>query len=192
MGIRQKVIQLLYPLIMKFSGKTATIMNNANKVKPQLPIYNLSFLSNKKKEIILQDYRGKKLLLVNTASRCGYTPQYKELQQLQEQFSKSLVVIGFPANDFKEQEKLNDEEIADFCEINFGVTFLLAAKSSVVKGSDQNKVFQWLSNKEMNGWNDKAPKWNFSKYLVNEEGMLTHYFDPSVSPLSKEIRDVII
>jgi glutathione peroxidase len=167
------------------------MLSNKNKIEPHSPIYNLSFHSNKQKEMSLAEFKGKKLLLVNTASACGYTPQYKELQQLQERFRDDLMVIGFPANDFKEQEKLNDDEIAAFCEINFGVTFPLAAKSTVIKGSDQNKIFQWLSSKEMNGWNDNAPKWNFSKYLVNEEGLLTHYFDASISPLAEEVVEAI-
>jgi glutathione peroxidase len=132
------------------------------------------------------------LLLVNTASECGYTPQYKELQALQENYKNKLVVIGFPSNDFKEQEKLNDDEISRFCEINFGVTFPLGSKSTVKKTGDQNGVFKWLSSPEQNGWNSQEPKWNFSKYLVNENGMLTHYFDPSVSPLDEAVVNAIV
>jgi glutathione peroxidase len=125
--------------------------------------------------------------LVNTASNCGYTNQYEELQQLYEQYNNRLVILGFPSNDFKEQEKGNDDEIARFCKINYGVTFPLMKKSVVIKGAGQNPVFQWLSDAAQNGWNTKTPSWNFSKYLVNESGMLTHYFDPAISPLSKEV-----
>jgi len=98
-----------------------------------------------------------------------------------------LVIIGFPANDFKEQEKGDDEEIAAFCKINYGVTFPLAKKSSVISGPSQNIIFHWLSHAKENGWLNRQPTWNFSKYLVNEEGVLTHYFDPGVSPLSDDV-----
>jgi glutathione peroxidase len=102
-----------------------------------------------------------------------------------------LIVIGFPANDFKEQEKGNDEEIAQFCKLNYGVTFPLVKKSSVLSGAEQHPVFQWLSDKNKNGWTNKKPSWNFSKYLVNEEGTLINYFDPSISPVSKEVIEAI-
>ncbi len=96
-------------------------------------------------------------------------------------------MIGFPSNDFRQQEKGTDEEIVNFCKLNFGVNFLLAQKSSVVKGGAQNKVFAWLSDSRKNGWNSTAPAWNFSKYLVDENGILIHYFPHTVSPLSNEV-----
>jgi len=99
-----------------------------------------------------------------------------------------LVIIGFPANDFSEQEKGSDKEIAQFCQANYGVTFMLAAKSSVVKGAQQNQVFRWLSDISYNGWSQQAPEWNFSKYVVNASGVLLYYFGPAVSPLSEEVR----
>ena len=155
------------------------------------PFYELNVRLNNNSPIDFNSLRGKKVLLVNTASNCGYTNQYAELEQLYEQNKERLVIIGFPANDFKEQEKGTDEEIAQFCQLNFGVTFPLAKKSSVVKSAQQHSVFQWLSRKELNGWNDREPNWNFSKYLVNEEGVLTHFFDPTVSPLSKEVLSAV-
>ena len=121
-------------------------------------------------------------MLVNTASNCGYTAQYKELEELYEKYKNQLVIIGFPANDFKEQEKGSDEEIAQFCRVNYGISFPLSKKSVVIKSPEQNPVFRWLTDKSRNGWNDKPPTWNFSKYLVNEEGTLTHYFDPAIPP----------
>ncbi len=135
--------------------------------------------------------KGKKILLVNTASNCGYTNQYNDLQKLHQRYSDKLVVLGFPANDFKEQEKGNDEEIAQFCQVNFGVSFPLAKKSRVVKSVEQNPVFNWLTDKSKNGWTNKQPSWNFAKYLVNENGILTHYFDPSISPLDKQVISAI-
>lgn len=187
---RQKALRFLYPLLLKlttWAGKNIKILQNKQNVPPAEPIYSLSFIKNNNTTLPLQQLKGKKLLLVNTASNCGYTAQYNQLQQLQNQYGEELVVIGFPANDFKNQEAGTDETIAQFCQLNFGVTFPLAKKSSVVKGSAQNPIFEWLSNKSKNGWNTQAPSWNFSKYLVNENGVLTHYFDPSISPLSKEV-----
>jgi glutathione peroxidase len=135
--------------------------------------------------------KDKKVMIVNTASNCGYTNQYSELQELYEKNKERLVIIGFPSNDFKEQEKGSDEEIAQFCQVNFGVSFPLAKKSVVIKSAEQNKVFEWLTHREFNGWNEQQPSWNFSKYLVNENGVLTHYFDPAVSPLSSDILKAI-
>lgn len=130
-------------------------------------------------------------MLVNTASDRGYTGQYDDLQKLSEQYKDKLLVLGFPANDFKEQEKGSNEEIAEFCRINFGVSFPLMKKSSVVKGADQNKVFEWLTNKNKNGWSNQQPSWNFCKYLVDEEGRLTNYFASTIEPLSADITSVL-
>jgi glutathione peroxidase len=177
---------------MKLGKSSAITLTNKDNKPPAVSLYTLSFMSNKNQEMSLEQFRGKKLLLVNTASECGYTPQYKELQALHEKYNDQLVVIGFPSNDFKEQEKLNDDEISRFCEINFGVTFPLGNKSTVKKSGEQNVIFKWLSSSEQNGWNNQEPKWNFSKYLVNENGMLTHYFDPSVSPLDEAIVNAVV
>lgn len=132
------------------------------------------------------------MLLVNTASDCGYTPQYTELQKLYEDTKEAVEIIAFPANDFKEQEKGNDEEIAAFCTVNYGLSFPVAKKSSVVKGAAQNPVFRWLTDKSLNGWNDQPPSWNFSKYLVDEDGVLTHCFAPQISPLSEAVVKEIV
>lgn len=153
--------------------------------------YQLAASLNNGSQLSFEDFKGKKVLVVNTASDCGYTPQYKDLQRLSEEYPDKLVVIGFPANDFKEQEKGTDVEIAAFCERNYGVTFPLVKKSSVVKGPQQHPVFRWLTNKELNGWNDQEPGWNFSKYLVSEDGTLMAYFDAGVSPASPEILKLI-
>jgi glutathione peroxidase len=193
MTIRQRIMKFLYPLLMKFTratGKNYRIIHNA-KEQPMTSIYDLSLQLNNGKELSLSQYKGKKLLLVNTASNCGYTSQYEELQELYKKFSGKLEIIGFPANDFQEQEKGTDEEIAQFCKINFGVTFPLVKKSVVVPATDQHPVYRWLTKKEENGWNEQPPTWNFSKYLLDEQGRLTDYFDPSVSPLSKEVMTAV-
>ncbi|HYE53405.1 MAG TPA: glutathione peroxidase [Chitinophagaceae bacterium] len=190
MNIRQKFLKAIYPILIawgKLSGRRSTVLDNTKQALPKRSFYNLTVQLNNGSQLKLEAARGKKVLLVNTASNCGYTGQYDDLQKLHEQFGDKLLIIGFPANDFKEQEKGSDAEIAEFCRINFGVTFPLAKKSTVVKSNDQNEIFKWLTNKNENGWNTQPPTWNFSKYLVNEEGVLTHYFDPAVSPVSDEV-----
>ncbi|MDH7463834.1 glutathione peroxidase [Chitinophagaceae bacterium 26-R-25] len=177
--------------ITNLFGAKNKALENTGKSTSVISIYDLPLQLNNSQHVPMSNFKGKKLLLVNTASDCGYTGQYSELQTLYNEYNKDLVVIGFPANDFKEQEKGSDEEIASFCQINYGVTFPLAAKSSVVKGNHQNAIFNWLSDKDKNGWNDQQPSWNFSKYLVDENGNLTNYFDPSVSPLSEEVENAI-
>jgi glutathione peroxidase len=189
MTIRQRILKMVYPLLTtmgKATGKEK-IVNNRQVIAPQTPFYTIPLQLNNGKALSLETLKGKKILLVNTASNCGYTAQYTELQKLYLNAKEDLEIIGFPANDFKEQEQGSDEEIAQFCTVNFGVTFPLAKKSSVVKSAAQHPIFSWLSDKTKNGWNDQQPEWNFSKYLLNEEGILTHYFPPSVSPLSTEV-----
>jgi len=178
---------------MWISGHRETrkkILQNENNAQPTESFYSLSTQLNNGARLDFSSLKGKKVLLVNTASDCGYTNQYDDLQKLFEKNVERLVIIGFPANDFKAQEKGTDKEIEQFCKTNFGVTFPLAKKSSV-KGHHKNAIFQWLSEKDRNGWNNKQPSWNFSKYLVNENGQLTHYFDPAVSPLSDDVIEAI-
>lgn len=193
MTIRQKILKAAYPLLIKFGklkGSSLQITNTEN-VSPPASFYNLQVQLNNGNYFNFDVLKGKKVLLVNTASNCGYTSQYAELQKLYEKKKGALEIIAFPANDFKEQEKGTDAEIAQFCQVNFGISFPLAKKVTVVKSASQHPVFQWLTQKNKNGWNDKEPNWNFSKYLVNETGVLTHFFDPSVSPLSKEVISAI-
>jgi glutathione peroxidase len=189
MTVRQKVLKAVYPawiFLTKLAGVNSEALAN-QEAKPSESFHSLKGTLNNGSVYDFGALKGKKVLLVNTASHCGYTGQYDELQKLHETFANKLVILGFPANDFKEQEKGSDEEIAEFCKINFGVTFPLMQKSSVIKSEQQNEVFKWLTDSTKNGWNGKQPSWNFSKYLVNEEGILTHYFDPSVSPMSEQV-----
>lgn len=137
-------------------------------------------------DVNLSVYKGKKILVVNVASECGYTPQYKGLEELYEKYKDKLVILGFPANNFGSQEPGSNEEIKKFCTGNYNVTFPMFSKISVL-GDDQNEIYKWLSTKELNGWNDKAPKWNFCKYLVDENGKLLKYYSSAVEPMSDEI-----
>lgn len=186
--LRQRLLKSIYPLFVlykKVKGE-ARILSKEKRL-PQQSFYQLTTSLNNGQQFSFDSLKGKKVMIVNTASNCGYTNQYAELQKLYQHSKEDLVIIGFPANDFKEQEKGNDEEIAKFCQVNFGVSFPLAKKSTVIKSAEQNKIFEWLTHKELNGWNDQQPSWNFAKYLIDEEGNLTHYFDPAVSPLSEEV-----
>jgi glutathione peroxidase len=191
---RQKILKAVYPLFTGYRrlfGKNTKEMVNKKNVQPLQSFYDLSVPLNNGEQLNFSSLKGKKVMLVNTASDCGYTAQYNDLEKLYEQNKSGLVIIGFPANDFKEQERGSDEEIAQFCKVNFGVTFPLAKKGSVIKGREQQIVFQWLTDRNRNGWNEKSPSWNFSKYLVNEQGVLTHYFDPAISPMSEEVKTVV-
>ena len=193
MDFRKKILKSLYPLIMKLTRGTdkGTVLQNEEKVAPKVPFFQLKTTRNNGLPIDFSQFEGKKVLVVNTASDCGFTNQYSELQKLYEQEKDKLVIIGFPANDFKEQEKLDDAGIAQCCEVNFGVTFPLAKKTVVVKKEKQNPVYRWLSDKTLNVWNERQPDWNFSKYLIREKGVLTHYFGSAVSPLSPEVKKAI-
>lgn len=136
--------------------------------------------------IDFEQYRGKKLLIVNTASRCGYTPQYEDLQKLHEMYGDKITILGFPSNNFMGQEPGTDEEIAAFCKKNYGVTFQMFSKIDV-KGKEQHPLYEWLSSKELNGWNDKQPSWNFCKYLINEKGELVEFLKSGADPMGEEI-----
>jgi glutathione peroxidase len=194
MTIRQRILKLIYPLLARVSRKKGINMRiekNETGIMPPESFYSLRAVAGNGQPIDFDAFRGKKVLLVNTASACGYTPQYDDLQKLSEVYSDKLRVAGFPSNDFGEQEKGNDQEIASFCKINFGVTFPLFKKSQVIRGEGQNEVFRWLSDKNKNGWNNQQPEWNFCKYLVDEKGVLLGYWSAGIQPFDKEIIDAL-
>lgn len=156
---------------------------------PQAPvvtsIYDLKVKSLDGKEIDFSQYKGRKLLIVNTASKCGKTPQYAGLEKLHEQYGDKVTILGFPANNFLWQEPGSNAEIAEFCERNYGVKFQMFEKVSV-KGGDQHPLYQWLQSKT-----GRKPDWNFAKYLVSEDGSTVTFFTSSVQPLDKELLDKI-
>ena len=131
-------------------------------------------------------FKGKKILIVNTASKCGYTPQYAELEKLHKAYGSKLVIIGFPANNFGGQEPGSNAEINDFCQKNYGVSFTMAEKVSV-KGEDIHPLFKWLTSKSDNGVMDAEIKWNFTKFLLDEKGKLLAVYPSKVSPMNEEI-----
>ena len=152
---------------------------------PAKSVYDFTIKTIDGKEVKLSKFKGKKLLIVNTASKCGYTPQYKELEALHKQYGKNVVLIGFPAGNFGGQELATNTEIQDFCEKNFGVTFLLSEKVSV-KGTDINPLFQYLTTQDNPDFKGDI-NWNFEKFLINEKGQLVHRFRSKTTPLSAEI-----
>ncbi len=178
---------IFHVIIAAFGCKVIKTRPENVMIKPgSKTFYDFTAISIDGNEIKMSDYRGKKVLIVNVASECGYTPQYKGLQTLYETYKDSLVILGFPANDFGKQEPGTNEEIKEFCNKHYNVTFPMFSKISV-KGEDMHPLYNWLSSPEENGWNDKAPNWNFCKYLLNEKGELIKYFSFSIEPLSDEI-----
>ena len=131
-------------------------------------------------------FKGKKILIVNTASECGFTPQYEGLEKLYEKYKDKLVIVGFPANNFGSQEPGTNDEIGAFCKKNYGVTFPMAAKISV-KGDDAAPIYKWLCHKSENGVLDAEVGWNFNKFLLDENGKLLAHFESKVEPMSEEI-----
>lgn len=190
MTTKQKFLKAVYPMWMWFAGKKGVNTTNLHneQTKPAVSFYSLKDTAIDGTVFDFEKLKGKKIMLVNTASDCGYTGQYDDLQKLSDLYKDKLVVMGFPANDFKDQEKGTDEEIASFCKRNFGVSFPLMKKSSVIKGADQNKIFEWLTDATKNGWNNQQPSWNFCKFIVDEEGRLTNFFGSTIEPLGAEVK----
>ena len=162
-----------------------------DKIQAKGSIYDFTMNSINGDPISFEQYKGKKLLIVNTASECGFTPQYEDLQELNEKYGDKVTILGFPANNFGGQEPGSNTEIASFCKLNYGVTFQMFEKISVA-GEDQAPLYKWLSSKDENGWNDQAPKWNFSKYLINEKGELVKFYGSAVKPMSNDILQEIL
>jgi len=149
-------------------------------------VYDFSLTGTDGKEVNLNAFKGKKILFVNVASKCGYTPQYEGLQKLYEQNKENLVIIGLPCNQFMNQEPGTNEEIQTFCKKNYGVTFPITQKI-YVKGDKIHPLYNWLTRKELNGVEDSKVKWNFQKYLIDEEGALIRVFGSKVKPLDEEV-----
>ncbi len=194
MSTRQNVLKSFYPVltsVTRFFGVNSKVVLPKTVSEPVTSVYAIPFELINGDTTDLSAYRGKKIVVVNTASDCGYTGQYEELQKLYSQRKDDIVIIGFPANDFKQQEKGSNEEIASFCKKNYGVDFPLAMKTTVIKSADQHPIFKWLSDQKQNGWNEQAPSWNFSKYVIDEQGKLIGYFDPGVSPLGSDFINVL-
>lgn len=192
MTFRQKILKWTYPVLTLMGRVTGIGHSSISSRKEAITsFYELSAQMNDGSIYDFSVLKNKKVLIINTASDCGYTNQYEGLQNLYESNRFKLQLLAFPSNDFKEQEKLSDKDIASFCKLNYGITFPLMKKSIVKKFPHQNEVFKWLSEKNRNGWNDKAPTWNFCKYLVDEKGNLTHIFEAAEEPSGKKIQNAL-
>lgn len=182
---RMKIVAIISAILGLFSAvarQCAGTKLPPQNVEPVASFYDLSIQSlDGSTTIKFDQFKGKKVILLNVASKCGYTPQYADWQAFYEKNKEKVVVLGFPANNFMGQEPGTSEEIASFCQKNYGVTFPMTEKISV-KGSDQHPVYQWLSQKALNGWNEKSPSWNFCKYVVDENGKLVQFFESGVKP----------
>jgi len=192
MTARQFILKSIYPVFQLINKifKMNMQVNNSG-IKANASFYDLEMKQNTGEVMKFQTLKNKKVLVVNTASDCGYTSQYDGLQKLYNENKEDLVVLAFPANDFGQQEKKDDNAIEEFCRVNYGVTFPVMSKSIVVKSREQNEVFSWLTDKVKNGWNEDAPSWNFCKYLVDEKGNLTHIFAAAIEPSDDKILDAI-
>jgi len=163
------------------------------KTKPMVKetIYQFKVKDLTGKEFDFATLKGKKVMIVNTASKCGLTPQYKDLEALYKEYKdKGLVIVGFPANNFASQEPGTNKNIAEFCELNYGVTFPMMEKISV-KGEDMAPLYQFLTQKSKNGVQDSEVEWNFQKYLINERGELEKVIQPQTLPTDPQVTDWI-
>lgn len=182
MRIKNKILEWLYPVLIFFNkiSRRGRLSLTGNIQAPSV-FFDLSMPTGEGTNFNFQQLREKKTLIVNTASSCGYTPQYKAFESIYRQFGHKLNILAFPTSDFGNQELSTDEEIAAFCS-RYSVTFPVMQKSKVGKGVGQNEVFQWLTQSSKNGWNELAPQWNFFKYLIDENGNLTHVWGSGIEP----------
>jgi glutathione peroxidase len=166
--------------------------NEASEILASRNFYYYSITSLDESSVInMANYKGKKILVVNVASKCGYTPQYAELQELHTKHGDKVQIIGFPCNQFMGQEPGSKEEIASFCQKNYGVTFPLTTKVDV-KGDNQHEIYKWLTQKSENHLADYKVSWNFNKFLIDEQGNLVSHFDSKASPMGTEILEAIL
>lgn len=167
----------------KVASAPKETISATNQEKPSF--YDLKAVSLDGETIDMSKYKGKKIIVLNVASKCGYTPQYADWQKFYESNKDQVEVLGFPCNQFLGQEPGSSAEIATFCQKNYGVTFQMFDKVDV-KGDQQHAIYQWLTDPSKNGWNSEVPSWNFCKYLINEEGKLTHFFGSKIKPDNQE------
>ena len=181
LSVSYKGLVFAIALTMGIAAFISRVLTTAKREPVSGSIYDFKVRSLEGKEISLSDYKGKYMLIVNTASKCGYTPQYADLEKVHEQFGNKVAVLGFPANDFLWQEPGSSNEIAEFCERNYGVKFSMFEKISV-KGNGKAPLYKWLEAKT-----GETPTWNFCKYLVSPEGEVLGFYPPKVRPIDKEI-----
>lgn len=189
MNIKQRFLKAAYPMVMKLSKKNH--LTNIKNEKPTTDFFDFKIMLNDGTELALDSFKGKKIMVVNTASDCGFTGQYDQLEKLYQKHKDRLIIIGFPSNEFGNQEKGSDASISSFCKINYGVQFPIAIKGEVLKCDTQQDIYKWLTDNSKNGWNNQAPTWNFCKYLINEQGVLVDFFNSGIDPLGSEVEEAL-
>jgi len=180
---------LLTVLIVSFTGY-CQVNNSKQNMGQKASIYDVAIKNINGEQIDLSTFKGKKILFVNTASECGFTKQYADLQKLHSEYGDKLVVIGVPCNQFGGQEPGTLTEIKSFCEVNYGVTFLMTEKVDV-KGENQHALYKWLTKKEINGVKSSSVKWNFQKYLIDENGIFIDFYYSITKPMSTKITKLL-
>ena len=179
-----KIGSLLTALALPFTQKTVLNRPEKMEITAAANFHSFKMKGIDGKEIDFSQFKGKKVIVLNTASKCGYTPQYADWEKFHKA-NKDIIILGFPANEFGGQEPGTNDEIASFCSLNYGVSFQMMEKV-VVKGTGKCDLYQWLSDKSKNGWNEKEPSWNFCKYVINEKGELQNFFASGIKPSSPE------
>ncbi len=179
-----KIGSLLTALALPFTQKTVLNRPEKMEITAAANFHSFKMKGIDGKEIDFSQFKGKKVIVLNTASKCGYTPQYADWEKFHKA-NKDIIILGFPANEFGGQEPGTNDEIASFCSLNYGVSFQMMEKV-VVKGTGKCDLYQWLSDKSKNGWNEKEPSWNFCKYVINEKGELQNFFASGIKPNSPE------
>ncbi len=186
-SIKRKFMKNLLIAIALFATGTVFSQSSASKESSKKSFYDFKVETIDGEKFDFKSLKGKKVMIVNTASKCGLTPQYKDLEALYKQYGdKKFVIIGFPANNFKEQEPGTNADIKEFCSKNYGVSFPMMSKISV-KGDDMAPVYKWLTQKSENGLKDSEVQWNFQKYLIDEKGNLVDVIPPKESPSSEKV-----
>ena len=166
------------------------LISSSSLIYSQQSFYELDLKNIDGESINFNSFKGKFVLFVNVASKCGFTPQYKALEELYNEFKDKLIVVGVPCNQFGGQEPKDESEIKEFCSINYGVSFLLTEKIDV-RGGNKHPLYQWLTQKDKNGISNSNVKWNFQKYLVSDSGELINYFYSTTSPKSSKITSIL-
>jgi len=185
-SLLQKIIYRLLKFYNRKPGGLVIAKPAGSGLKSNASFYDLKINDIDGGELNFQSFRGKKVLLVNTASECGYTGQYADLEKLYNQYKNTVVVAGFPSNNFGKQEPGTNREIKQFCIDSYHVSFPLSEKITVT-GHNVHPVYRWLTDSSLNGWNDKQPRWNFCKYLVDEQGELVCFYSEKTNPFDKAI-----
>ncbi len=174
----------------QIAARPSAMPTQTTPPQPPTSFYHFTVRSLDGQPVPMERFRGKKIVVLNVASKCGYTPQYADWEKFYREHQERVVVLGFPCNDFLGQEPGSAEEIAEFCQKNYGVTFPMFEKVHV-KGDDKAPIYRWLTDPQQNGWNSQEPTWNFCKYLLNEKGELTHFFGSKVKPDSPEFMSAL-